>query len=292
MANFVFMTRVNPSYDDIPEIRYHFPKRYLRVAQAAVGNWILYYEPRSPGEDAEVRRGRMAYFATAKVSRVEPDPTRRDHFYAFIEHYLEFPNPVSLRTGDSFPESTLRRSDGLPKKGLMGWAMRELPESDYDAIVKAGLSSAPLVSDAELPDRVQETRAEPLRKVLVERPLRDAAFTRVVARAYSGKCAFTSLHLVNGGGSREIEAAHIRPVEDLGPDSVRNGVAASRTIHWLFDHHLLSLEDDGKLLFDPKRIPTQIAGLLNRDGYAHLPDDSALRPHPVFLRYHRSHYTG
>lgn len=32
MANAVFTTKVSPTYDDLPEVRYHFPKTYLNFA--------------------------------------------------------------------------------------------------------------------------------------------------------------------------------------------------------------------------------------------------------------------
>jgi site-specific DNA-cytosine methylase len=46
MANAIFTTQAIPTYDDLPEIRYHFPATYLRIAEQAVGDWIVYYEPR------------------------------------------------------------------------------------------------------------------------------------------------------------------------------------------------------------------------------------------------------
>jgi len=287
MAKCVFTTRVSPSYDDLPEVRYQFPKRYLRFAEAAVGDWIVYYEPRNPGEDAGVRRGRMAYFATAKVTKVEPDQKRRDHYYAFVEQYLEFPNPVPLRVGSLFMEGALRSEHGLPKRGLMGWAMRPIPDAEYDLIVRAGLARDPRVLDLEASVAVAEDRPEPAETILTRRTLRDAAFSGLVSRAYNSTCAFTGLRLINGGGNREVEAAHIKPVSERGPDSVRNGLAISRTAHWLFDHGLLSLENDGRILTVPKLIPPAFSPLLRREGYVVFPKRDSDRPHRLFLDYHR-----
>ena len=42
MAKAAFTTKVEPAYDDLPEFRYHFPRTYLRQAEAAVGDWIVY----------------------------------------------------------------------------------------------------------------------------------------------------------------------------------------------------------------------------------------------------------
>src|SRR5258708_7763377 len=53
MANAVFTTKPEPSYDDLPELRYHFPSRYLRHAQQALDDWIVYYEPRRRGSHRE-----------------------------------------------------------------------------------------------------------------------------------------------------------------------------------------------------------------------------------------------
>ena len=41
MAKGVFTTKVNPTYDDLPEVRYHFPKTYLNQTKATVGDWIF-----------------------------------------------------------------------------------------------------------------------------------------------------------------------------------------------------------------------------------------------------------
>ena|ERR1700738_681111 len=74
MPKAIFTTKIDPTYDDLPEERYHFPRTYLRQVEAARGNWIVYYEPRRRSVDLSSRGGRQAYFATARVDRIEPDP--------------------------------------------------------------------------------------------------------------------------------------------------------------------------------------------------------------------------
>ena len=59
MSKAVLTTKVNPTYDDLPEVRYHFSRTYLGVARAAVGDWIVYYEPRRTSGDPSSRGGRM-----------------------------------------------------------------------------------------------------------------------------------------------------------------------------------------------------------------------------------------
>src|SRR6185312_1265005 len=101
----VFTTQLDPSYDDLPEQRYHFPRTYLRQAEACVGDWIVYYEPRRQSAGATVARGRSAYFAAAKVVRVRPDPRPNDHFYADVADFLEFDRAVPFREGERYFEA-------------------------------------------------------------------------------------------------------------------------------------------------------------------------------------------
>jgi putative restriction endonuclease len=41
MTKVVFTTKIDPTYDDLPEERYHFPRTYLRQAESAIGDWIF-----------------------------------------------------------------------------------------------------------------------------------------------------------------------------------------------------------------------------------------------------------
>ena len=49
----------------------------------------------------------------------------------------------------------------------------------------------------------------------------------------------SGLALRNGGGLPEVEAADILLVEEREPDTVRNGIALSGTLHRTFDRGLL-----------------------------------------------------
>jgi putative restriction endonuclease len=292
----VFTTKIDPAYDDLPEQRYHFPRTYLRQAEAAVGDWIVYYEPRRPG--ATGSGGRQAYFATALVEGIRRDPARDDHFYADVSGYLELDRPVPFREGEHFYESRLRRDDGDTSKGAFGRAVRTLPDAEFDAILAAGF--APILREGvareslgtQLPPGFEDEPASferPIVERLVARPFRDAAFAIAVKRAYGDTCAFTGLKIVNGGGRAEAQAAHIRPVANDGPDSIRNGLALSATAHWMFDRGLVSVDDDYTLLMAAGRLPDAARRLFLPEGCILSPDRPELRPHPQFLRYHREH---
>jgi len=73
MPKAVLTTKIDPSYDDLPEERYHFPRRNLRAAGAALGDWIV-YEPRRSSSDLSSSGGRESYFATARIVPVNADP--------------------------------------------------------------------------------------------------------------------------------------------------------------------------------------------------------------------------
>lgn len=273
MAHAIFTTRADSIYDDLPEVRYHFPATYLNAVRRAVGDWILYYEPRRG-------RGRQCYFAIARVERVVPDPTRADHYYALMSGYLEFVVPVPFREPSGhYWESILQKPDGTTSKGAFGRAVRQIPDHEFDLILAAGFEEvlAPPILAGE-----PGTRQRLLQ--LNSRLVRDASFARVVKDAYQQTCAFTGLRIRNGGGTSEVEAAHIQPVADDGPDSPRNGMALSRTVHWAFDRHLLTVRPDGRALVS-EQLPAEFRRLVRERVL--LPGDPRLRPHPNFLDRHR-----
>jgi putative restriction endonuclease len=97
----------------------------------------------------------------------------------------------------------------------------------------------------------------------------------------------TGLQIVNGGGRAEVQAAHIRPVAAGGSDSVRNGLALSGTIHWMFDRGLVSVDDDFTILAASGHLPPAITRLFRVDRKLVIPNRPEISPHPAHLRYHR-----
>ncbi|MBW2703474.1 MAG: HNH endonuclease [Deltaproteobacteria bacterium] len=297
MSKAIFTTKVNPTYDDLPEVRYHFPKTYLNVARQAVGDWVLYYEPRRSDSGSSSRGGRQAYFATAFVREIVEDRARKDRYYALVSDYLEFPEAVPFKEGTHYWESGLRKSDGSTNKGFFGRAVRGIPDEEYELILRRGYVDAIGLTEESEEDLGRygsgsEPSADYGREIVsrvVNQRVRDAAFARIVRQAYDSTCAMTGIQVINGGGRAEIEAAHIRPVADHGPDSPRNGLALSRTCHWMFDRGILSLEDDGKILTAGSLVSEPVQRMLNPEGYLSMPEHEAWRPHRQFLEWHREH---
>ena len=252
MANAVLTTKIDPTYDDLPEQRYHFPRTYLRQIEAAKGEFVIYYEPRRTTSDLSSHGGRQAYFATARIINVRPNLSRADHFYADVDSYLDFPRPVPFREGQRYYEFAIQRDDGATNKGAFGRAVRSLPENEYNAIFEAGFAAVLPAASADFPVPRFEggfveppaTFERPIVEHVVNRPFREAAFSASIKSAYNDTCAFTGLKIINGGGRSEVQAAHIRPVTSSGPDSLRNGIALCGTVHWMFDRGLISVADN------------------------------------------------
>lgn len=288
MPNAVFTASDSSIYDDLIEERYHFPRTYLRQVEGAIGDWIVYYEPRrTTGPHSAT--GRQAYFAMAQVVAVVPDPALADHFYALIRGYMGFDHAVPFRDTDGYRESKLLRGDGKTNKGAFGRAVRELPREEFDDIVRRGVSLQPEPWEraARVAEEVPEYFTRPIVETVTTRKVRDAAFRRQVRAAYANTCAVTGLRLINGGGRPEVQAAHIRSVEADGPDAVRNGIALTATAHWLFDRGLMSFTDDYEILLSPHGVPDDLDKLIRWDRRLAVPSLPELQPHPTYLRWHR-----
>jgi putative restriction endonuclease len=307
MAKAVLTTKVHPTYDDLPEQWYHFPRQYLNQIERALGDWILYYEPRRSSGDLTSGGGRQAYFATARLARIAPDPVIPDHFYAEMEGYIEFDRPVPFKDNSYYYESALKKADGSTNKGAFGRAVRNVPDDEYRIITHAGFAHAlgqeerrrpePDVPEEPVPlfqmaedDQAPfepESAVRDIVATLSQRPFRDRAFAAAIKTAYRDTCAVTGLKIINGGGRSEVQAAHIRPVAEHGPDSVRNGIALSSTVHWMFDRGLISVDDDYSILTAGRSIPDTMQQLIRPDRQLRLPTRVEDWPHRQFLKYHR-----
>ena len=299
MAKGVFVHRADSKYDDFPEEQYQFPQRYLNRAHEFEGDWILYYEPRGGG-------GRMGYTGIAQVESIIADPFEPKMFVAKIapNTFLPFENFVPYRSADGFLETSLSKPDGSLNGGLIQWAIRPISDADFRSILLLGFTDEnALLPRVDVPtgsavgqgfeDAAAEFIYDDDRQRVeqtISRIPRDRVFRKLVLDAYDSRCAITGLKLINGGGRAEVEAAHIKPVARHGPDTVRNGIALSGTVHWMFDRGLISLSDNLDVLVSRQaNDPEQIWKLVNSTGKAFPPADAKLRPHPKFLEWHRGH---
>lgn len=288
MAKVVLTQRADSGYDDVTGELYHFPKKYLRAAEEAVGDGCLFYESRRSA-------GRQSYWASARIETIYPDPNLADHYYAQISEFLTFPEPVRFQRADgAYWESKVERADGGTSKGAMSISIRRIPDSEFELILRAGY--APVIGPNENSEAASSSQGMAEDQLEFERPVfeqisqrwfRDRAFATQVRAAYDSRCAVTGLKIINGGGRAEMEAAHIRPVSAKGPDSIRNGLALSRTVHWMFDRGLISVDDDFKLLTAKPLLPEGVDRLFDPSGHIFVPPEARSQPNPAFLHWHR-----
>lgn len=295
MTKLVLLHRADSIYEDEPDVVYDFPRSYLRAVEEGVGDWAIYYEP--------VKAGPRGYFATAKIQGVIPKPGEEGRYLAMIEpgSFLPFDREVP-RLIDGRPlEAALTTADGHPMSGgAVQLAVRRLPEHEFSQIVGLGLPQDLIETESNryspAPKAFDEAAApfnRPVIERLTSRPYRDVAFRRKVRSAYDYRCAISGLRLRNGGGRPEVQAAHIRPVNKQGSDSVRNGLALSGTLHWMFDRGLLSVAEDLTILVSRNKVPAEVVDrLIVPDGRLQLPDDKRDWPHPQNLRWHRENVFG
>ena len=162
-----------------------------------------------------------------------------------------------------------------------------LARTPYDCPLPAGMK--PVFDMAEGAQAFER----PVVERLLRRSYRDIAFRRKVRDAYDYRCAISGLRLRNGGGRPEVQAAHIRPVEHGGSDSVRNGLALSGTLHWMFDRGLISVAEDCSILVSRNKVPADVVDrLLLPGGKLIPPPDPTDAPHPENLRWHRENIFG
>src|SRR6267154_6872391 len=181
MTKAVFTTKVTPSYNDLPEVRYHFPRSYLNQARQAVGDHIVYYEPRRSSVELSSFGGRQSYFGVARVTAVVEDDKLADHYYALVDDYLDFDRPVPFSEGGEYYETSLKKEDGSTNKGAFGRAVRLIPDDEFDRILKSGFApilGEKLTSEVTLPGFSEPPAPfeRPVVEMMVSRPFRDRSF--------------------------------------------------------------------------------------------------------------------
>lgn len=295
MGKLILMHKADSIYEDEPDSVYDFPRTYLKAVQEAVGDWVIYYEP--------VKAGPRGYFATARIQQVIPKPGAEGRYLALIEpgSFLPFDREVPRQINGRPLESALAEADGTPRKGgATQLAVRRLPDAEFARIINLGLPQDLEEIEARRWDGHHAEAADPalafqrpVLERLTRRAYRDVAFRRKVRDAYDYRCAMSGLRLRNGGGRPEVQAAHIIPVERKGSDSVRNGLALSGTLHWMFDRGLVSVADDHTILVSRNKVPPEVVDrLILPGGKLRLPADTRHWPHPGNLRWHRENVFG
>ena len=248
----VLNSHVGSEYDDSPA-GYEFPTRYLGVLEPLDRGepiFAVIYEPR--GRDGT---GRMGYVGWATITG-RPRQTGRSNRAGqklwsidYVGGYRDFLNVVPRKINDRPIESFLSG----PSPAQVGNAIRALPESEASLIITLGLGTerTPELVYPEIGHQPMGVAERPRVERLIATIERDARFRQTVMDAYDYQCAvsgFAAEGVRPGRITRLLEAAHVRPVADQGPDEVTNGLALTPTLHKLFDEGLFTLRYEGPSL--------------------------------------------
>jgi putative restriction endonuclease len=122
---------------------------------------------------------------------------------------------------------------------------------------------------------------------------REARFRTGVLAAYDYTCALTGHRLVTVSGASIVDAAHIHQFASSQNNDLANGIALSKTAHWLFDQGLWTISDEYRVIVSVgafnESAPTDALLLAIRHGSRLLlPKDNGLWPNPIHLGWHRS----
>jgi hypothetical protein len=117
-------------------------------------------------------------------------------------------------------------------------------------------------------------------------PTRSEAFRIGVRRIYEHRCAVCGVDARGpGDGSPIVDAAHIVPKSEGGPDDLRNGLCLCKNHHWAFDEGWFTITDDLAVRVHPD-LPndSDYDFIREHDGKTlHLPEDERFWPAGVYV---------
>lgn len=299
----VLDSKPDNQYGDGPD-EYLFPSRYLGVFRPVMAGrpvFALIYEP--AGDDP-VRRGRRAYVGWATITQppeeVAPVGGQRRWRVRYDAEYHPFPVPVARSIGGVQVELLLRAGS----HAQVGNAVRAIPQEEAQVVLDLAYGGR-YWPEAEVEPAVQsDVEAELVARervaIMVNTIQRDARFSDRVISAYGAACAISGF---SSGSARPrksfglIDAAHIRPVQDSGPDEPSNGIALTPTLHRLFDAGLFSFEGPADRLvivrsrhLDERMIRSpdgRSAFALDSGVAIRAPESAEARPSTEMVRWHR-----
>lgn len=290
-ARGIFVLEPRPlDRDEAPRV-YRVDRQWLDIASKLTAKWAIY---QLPGP-----LGRGAYYAAAKVARIDSSLTASECTMVWIEpgSFWEFDFHVPFYTNGEPAERGLLYPNGRLNQSRVNHQVRLIDNDDFERIINLGSASSTAPSSESFVATILREEQQPWigpverSTQMVSRLVRNPRLRQDVLRAYDFRCAFTGSYLGdNRTGNVEVEAVHIMSVEDGGPDTVQNAMASNRTMHWMFDQGLMSLKDCGEILLsrhinDMKAVEARIFP----DRRARLPVEPLLRPATRYLEWHRSH---
>lgn len=295
MGYLILEMREGSGYGD-SDRSYEFPARYLRQFDEALADGeaiALIYEPRREG-------GRRAYVAWTRLRQRPTRPTVTGDYVAQFDGGLRsFDQPVAFAMNGIPVEHRLRTlSPTEYGRAVQGRAVRPIPEANALEILALGSASYARTRVYDLANDSIETR-ERVRKT-IEQIERDARFRDCILMNYGFRCGLSGLGIGPNPASRlhgVLDAAHIRPLSQDGPDAATNGIAMTPTLHRLFDAGLFTLVprrgaiivERSPQLHDQLLVSDRSQIRLDNGLELLLPANATAVPSTDFLAFHREH---
>jgi putative restriction endonuclease len=199
----------------------------------------------------------------------------------------EFDFSLTNETIQSFGKREL--TSILNRYGGIESYLRERERSDDASPTGTTLDDNPSVQD--IVDRLLQVTETELPEFKdggelaeIEREKRDQAFREGIYEIYPG-CAICGELYESPDGTLNLEAAHIVPKAENGPDVLQNGLGLCSRHHWAFDHGWFKIDTDYQI--HVREYP-ELEGydeLQKYDNeYLYLPNEEALQPYPYYLQ--------
>lgn len=120
---------------------------------------------------------------------------------------------------------------------------------------------------------------------------RGARFQVRVVDDYFHTCALTGYRCFTTDGASIVDAAHIEPWAETGNDNLNNGLALSKSAHWMFDAGLWTVDDDLRVRVNANRFteagPESLQLRAAAGRHLQFAPQAKLRPSVECLRRHR-----
>jgi hypothetical protein len=303
------MAKPESRYGDTPT-SYRFPRRYLSFFAGVSADDPIFAILYEPGTDEDGRRiGRKSYVAWATITtppRQLLEAGRRGETLwqvDYVGHSEDLPQLEPWAVDGEPLEDWLRAApEGQRSVRMLGASVRAISVADAQRILQFAYAGTPIGLDLyQTTEGGAEASLQERTRRLVSSLERDSRFRGQVLGAYDFRCSITGLSvgtLPAGRSTRLIEAAHIHPASQRGPDDVRNGLALSPTLHRLFDEGLFTIAWHGNELevrTSPHlerpmvEVPERGVVLPLHDGLRLLlPADPSTWPSRERVRYHQS----
>jgi hypothetical protein len=245
-------------------------RQNLYRAIRLIGRRLLLYRPRDEDDHG--------YFGTATIADVEIDPGSSTFIWLALTNTTLFSKPVPL----SELYGTLHVNDNP----FHTYSRALRPVTDYELQMLLGLEhvdGSPGLNEGHL--RVELDEAAPNWSVSKSKTRRRLLRAQML-ELYGPHCALSGhLHIGLNGRFYETQVGHVVALEYGGPDIIQNVIPMTGTANWHWDHGLISLTNEGRILVSSRASP-DTRKLFKAGRQVHFPDPR-FWPRAEYLQWHR-----